>query len=302
MSKHTSFRIGGPARLYVVASSADEVVRAVTFCLDRGIPWFVYGGGSNLLVADEGFEGVLIQVANRRFEVEGTRVHAEAGAITALVARKSVEAGLKGFEWAIGVPGTIGGAVFGDAGCYGGEMKDAVVSVEAFRLADRARVTYTKEECQFGYRESRFKREPHLILQATLELSPSPDPAATKARLEEIVRTRKEKQPLEQSSCGCVFKNQEITDDLEILRRQVDVPEGMLKSKMLSAGWLIEQAGMLGASVGDMEVSLKHGNFFLNHGKARAQDVVALISRVKMKVRDELGVELHEEVQYLGFS
>jgi UDP-N-acetylmuramate dehydrogenase len=163
----------------------------VTFCLDRGIPWFVYGGGSNLLVADEGFEGVLIQVANRRFEVEGTRVHAEAGAITALVARKSVEAGLKGFEWAIGVPGTIGGAVFGDAGCYGGEMKDAVVSVEAFRLADRAHVTYTKEECQFGYRESRFKREPHLILQATLELSPSPDPAATKARLEEIVRTRK---------------------------------------------------------------------------------------------------------------
>lgn len=303
MAKHTSFRVGGPARLYVAASSSDAMLEAVQVAISIGVPFYVYGGGSNLLVSDDGFEGVVIQAANREIEVKGAHVHAEAGAITAMVARASVEAGLTGFEWAIGVPGTIGGAVYGNAGCYGGEMKDAIASVDAFRFDTAERVRLSNAECGFGYRDSLFKSVPHLILGCELALKPSPDPVASKARLEEIMQKRKESQPLGQSSAGCVFKNVEFHDpnELEILSRSVEIPESMKASGKISAGWLIDQAGLLGKSIGQVSVSKKHGNFFVNGGQARAQDILALISLVKMKVRDDLGIELHEEVQYVGF-
>ncbi len=303
MDKHTSFRVGGAARLYVVANTPDEIIQAVNVAVSLNIPWYVYGGGSNLLVNDDGYEGVVIQAANREIKIEGDVVMAEAGAITGLVARQSVAAGLGGFEWAVGVPGTIGGAVYGDAGCYGGEMRDVIVSVDAYRLRDRQRVAVTNEQCKFGYRTSMFKYEPHLIFSCTLKLKPSPDVEASKKRMEDIMQMRKEKQPLEASSAGCVFKNFDFKDEaeLDILKRSLEVPQGMIDKKQISVGWLIEQAGLMGKSVGEVEVSKKHGNFFINKGKARAQDILALISLIKMKVRDDLGIELQEEVQYVGF-
>lgn len=303
MSKRTSFRVGGEAALHVVAPTSDALVEAVVATLDLQIPFFIYGGGSNLLVSDEGFSGVMIQAANRSIRIEGNRVFAEAGAITGMVARQSVDAGLTGFEWAIGVPGTIGGAVFGNAGCYGGDMKDSVTSVEVFDLSSRQRQTFDEASCGFAYRESRFKHERVLILGCVLTLAQSPNVQASRVRMEEIMNMRKEKQPLDSSSAGCAFKNFEYRDEsaLDILRRSVDVPESMIKHKSISAGWLIDQVGMMGESVGDAQVSTKHGNFFLNKGHARAQDLLALISRVKMKVRDEFGIELQEEVQLVGF-
>lgn len=304
MNKHTSFRIGGPARLYFIANSSDEAIRVFEIAKELTIPTLTFGGGSNLLVSDDGYQGLLIQMANRTVTIEGLRVTAESGAITGLVARKSVDAGLTGFEWAIGVPGTIGGAIYGDAGCYGGEMRDAVVSIDVYRIRDGQRLTLSKAECEFGYRESLFKREPHVILGCVLELKSSADPAAGKQRMEDIMRQRKEKQPLEQSSAGCAFKNFEFTNESEVdlLRREVEVPESMLKNKSLGAGWLVDQAGLLGQAVGGVEVSLKHGNFLVNKGQARAQDVIGLISLIKRKIRDEFGIEMHEEVQYVGFE
>lgn len=303
MAKHTSFRVGGAARLYVVAATPEAMIAAIQAAKDLGIPFYVYGGGSNLLVADEGFEGVIVQAANRGIKIEGERIVVDAGAITAMVARQSVEAGLTGFEWAIGVPGTIGGAVYGDAGCYGGEMRDVIESVDAYRLSDGQRVTLTNAQCGFGYRTSFFKQEPHLIFSSVLRLVKSPDAAASKKKMEDIIAMRKEKQPLESSSAGCVFKNFEFDDEkeLEILKRHLDVPPSMMAKKQIPVGWLIDQVGMKGKSLGEVEVSSKHGNFFINKGKARAQDIVALISLVKMKVRDELGIELHEEAQFVGF-
>ncbi len=303
MAKHTSFRVGGPARLYVVAPTPDAVLKAVEAAQALSLPWYVFSGGSNLLVADAGFEGVMIQMANRAIRIDGTSVFAEAGAITAMVARLSADAGLAGFEWAVGVPGTIGGALYGDAGCYGGEMKDAVESVDAYRLRDRKRVTLTNVECGFGYRTSIFKREPHLIFSCVLRLTASADISASKKRMEDIMASRKEHQPLEASSAGCVFKNVEFTDEkeLDLLQRSLKVPPSMLEKKQISVGWLIQQAGLSGQSVGDVEVSQKHGNFFINKGKARAQDILALIHIVKTKVRDACGMELEEEVQEVGF-
>ena len=303
MAKRTSFRVGGNAKLHVTAGTAEALIEAVVAAMDLEVPFYVYGGASNLLVSDEGYEGVMIQAGNRRVTFNAERITSEAGAITGLVARQSVDAGLTGFEWAVGVPGTIGGAIYGNAGCYGGEMKDSVESVEVFDLKTRERKTLSTSECAFAYRESLFKRQPFLMLSATLVLKPSVDNAAGKARMEDIMRTRKEKQPLDASSAGCAFKNFEFENEseLDILKRSVEVPESMIKNKSISVGWLIDQAGMMGESVGDAQVSTKHGNFFLNKGQARAQDIVALISRVKMKVRDEFGIEMHEEVQYVGF-
>ncbi len=304
MAKHTSFRIGGPARLYFIANSSETAITALQVAQELEIPTMIFGGGSNMLVADEGYQGLMIQMANRAINIEGTKVTAESGAITGLVARKSVDAGLTGFEWAIGVPGTIGGAVYGDAGCYGGEMRDTLISVDAYRLGDGLRLSLSKQDCQFGYRESLFKHEPHLLLGCTLELKPAVDVTAGKQRMEDIMRQRKEKQPLEQSSAGCAFKNFEFQDEaeIELLRREVDVPESMLKNKSLGAGWLVDQAGLLGQAVGQVEVSMKHGNFLVNKGQARAQDVIGLISLIKRKIRDEFGIEMHEEVQYVGFD
>ena len=302
MSKHTNFRIGGPARLYVVANDSDALINTVRTAEDAGVPWYVFGGGSNILVADTGFEGLVIQSGLRDLKVGGDRVTAGSGVITGLVARKAAEAGLTGFEWAIGVPGTIGGAVYGNAGCYGGEMKDVIESVNAYRLSDGQRVTYTNTDCAFGYRESRFKKERHLILGCTIHL-PSGDSAVSKERMQEIVETRKEKQPLEKSSAGCAFKNIEFSDPTEIqkLRQMIEVPEEMIRSGKISSGWLIQRLGADHLSVGGISVSDKHGNFLVNVGGATAHDVLSLIQTIKEKVREAYGVELHEELQLLGF-
>lgn len=309
MAKRTSFRVGGNAKLHVTAGTSEALIEAVVAAMDLEVPYYIYGGASNLLVSDEGFEGVMIQTGNRGISIIGNQIIAEAGAITGLVARQSVDAGLTGFEWAVGVPGTIGGAIYGNAGCYGGEMKDSVESVEVFDLKTRERKTLSNRECEFAYRESLFKRQPFLMLRATLvlKLEANEDPSTSsgrgRVRMEAIMNTRKEKQPLDASSAGCAFKNFEFENEseLDILKRSAEVPESMIKNKSISVGWLIDQAGMMGESVGDAQVSTKHGNFFLNKGQARAQDIVALISRVKMKVRDEFGIEMHEEVQYVGF-
>lgn len=301
MSKHTNMRIGGPARLYVALGSADAIVQAIHAADAAKVPWYVFGGGSNLLVADEGFEGLVIQSAIRDLTIHDDRITAGSGVITALVARKAADAGLTGFEWAIGVPGTIGGAVYGNAGCYGGEMKDVVESIDAYDIARKRRVIYTNAECGFAYRESRFKKERHVLFGCTIALAPG-NATAAKARMQEIVETRKEKQPLDAASAGCAFKNYEFADlsDIAKLQSVLSVPQRMKDAKRIPAGWLVEQAGLLGASIGNMSVSQKHGNFLIQKSGATAKDAVALMQHIKQVVHEKFGVELQEEVQLLG--
>jgi UDP-N-acetylmuramate dehydrogenase len=302
MAVHTYLKIGGPARLYVVVTTADELVKAVETAKANAIPWYVFGGGSNLLVSDDGYQGVVIQAGLRGMSVQGAKVTAQAGDFTGAVARAAVEAGLTGFEWGVGVPGTMGGAVYGNAGCFGGEMKDVVETVDAFDVTKGARVSLTNAECGFGYRDSRFKREPHLILGATLVLVPG-DATVAKAKLDGIMSKRKDTQPQGAFSAGCLFKNYDFKDEseLDILRREDEVPADMLAVKRIGAGWLIDKLGLKGKAIGKAQISPVHGNFLVNQGGARAQDVLALSSYVKMKVRDELGILLEDEVQYLGF-
>ncbi len=304
MSKHTNMRIGGPAELYLTATDADELADAVEMANKETIPFYVFGGGSNLLVSDEGYKGLIIQIGFRDVKVREKTVIVDAGAITSAVARQSVTEGLEGLEWAGTLPGTIGGAVYGNSGCWGGEMKDVVVTVDAIKLADNKRVVYPNAQCRFGYRDSLFKHEPHIILRATLGLKTATDPASVKARMDEYAAQRKQSQPFTESSAGCMFKNFTFQDESELERLKNDVkeiPPEMLAKKSISAGWLVAQIGMKGERIGDAEISDKHGNFILNLGNARAQDVLMLTSKAKMKIRDEYNIMLEDEVELVGF-
>jgi UDP-N-acetylmuramate dehydrogenase len=296
-------KIGGTARLFVVANSSDELLAAVKASKQIGIPFYVFGGGSNMLVSDEGYEGVLIQAGNRRFRFEGTRLSAEAGCFSGMLAREAVKAGLEGFEWGVGVPGTIGGATYGNAGCFGGEMKDVVESVRAYSVVDDREVTYTNAECQFAYRESRFKHEPHVILETTLLLREG-DQAEAQRKLDEVMAKRKDTQPQGAFTAGCLFKNFEYQEESSLDRatRELEIPAEMRAAKRIPAGWLIDKLGLKGKTIGKAQVSPVHGNFLVNLGGASANDVIQLSSYVKMKVRDELGLLLEDEVQYVGFE
>ncbi|MBU2566885.1 UDP-N-acetylmuramate dehydrogenase [Patescibacteria group bacterium] len=304
MSKHTNLRIGGPAKLFYAADTVEDLIDALQIARREQIPWYVFGGGSNMLVSDDGFDGLMIQIAFRDIKMRSKSVTADAGAITASLARQTVEAGLSGLEWAVGIPGTVGGAVFGNSGAWGGEIKDTLVSVDCIDLATMKQIVYPNAVCSFGYRDSRFKHEPHIILRATFGLKPAEDSTKLTTRMNEIMNERKEKQPTDNPSAGCIFKNFVFKDESEIekLKNEVkDIPVEMLDRKSLSAGWLVSQSGMKGERIGDAQISEKHGNFIINLGNARAQDILMLTSKVKMKIRDEYNILLEDEVQLAGF-
>ncbi|MBI4142880.1 UDP-N-acetylmuramate dehydrogenase [Candidatus Uhrbacteria bacterium] len=307
MSRHTNFRIGGPARYYVEARTPEDVRAAVDFARGANASWFVLGGGSNTLVSDVGFDGLVIQTAMRDVRIDGARVVAGAGAITAAVARQAGDAGLTGFEWAVSLPGTIGGAVRGNAGCFGGEMKDVVEHVRVFQVASRESpvVSMTNAECVFRYRHSIFKEHPEwIVLEATLSLR-SGDPVASRAKMEEYLVRRKTKQPLERPSAGCLFTNVlEHELDEPTLARLDAVTDGawhaVAHDGQIPTGWLVHHVGCAGLRVGNAMISEKHGNFVINLGSATAADVLTLADTVRSRVAETFGITLHEEVQRLG--
>ena len=304
LAKHVNFRIGGPADAYLEAKTTADAVDAIRIARRQHVPWVIIGGGSNVLVADAGFRGLVVQTAFRGWRQEGNRVTADAGVLSAFLARATVDAGLTGFEWAVGLPGTIGGAVRGNAGCFGNETKDHVETIRIYDANADAERLMTWAECKFKYRDSIMKHmnPPPLVLDVTLTLAPG-DKKAGKARLDEIVRTRKEKQPHDAASAGCMFKNVVLNgkEDLWKLRQETDIPSDFMEEKSIAAGWLIDQADLKGTKVGDAEVSDKHGNFCVNRGNATADQVMQLVSLIKTKIRNRFGVQLEEEVQLIGF-
>lgn len=309
MRLHTNFRIGGPARYYIEARTAAEVEHVVRAATESGVPWFVLGGGSNTLVSDAGFDGLVIQMAMREIRVDTQQVIAGAGAITAAVARQAAEAGLTGFEWAASVPGTVGGAVRGNAGCFGGETKDAVQDVRVLHLQNGEWRTenYRNADCDFRYRHSFFKEHPEVIILEVTFVFERGDPAVCRERLEEFLARRKAKQPLERPSAGCLFTNVEerllAPEQLAQLDRATDGAwRTVAHDGQIPTGWLIERAGLKGHRVGNVMVSEKHGNFVINLGEGTAADVARLSADVRARIRDTFGIELREEVHRLGFS
>ena len=301
MSNHTTYRIGGPADFYLEVKTVDEVKSALAAAKEDGIPVFILGGGSNILVSDDGIRGLVVAPALRKMEISDKRVYAEAGAVSTLFARLASEAGLVGLEWAAGLPGTIGGAIRGNAGGYGSAMGDMVASVDAVDLRNGRQMNLNKDQCVFGYRESIFKKEPYFILGASFLLKHG-DKDALVNKMNEIVATRNVKNPKGVGSAGCVFRNFEFSSAESLSEKlKAKLPAQYLEWKKIPAAWLIELLGLKGKTIGKAQISEEHTNFFVNTGGATASEVRELIAYAKMKVRDEFGIQLQEEIQYVGF-
>jgi UDP-N-acetylmuramate dehydrogenase len=300
MSKHTNFRIGGPAKWFVEVRSIEELQAVMRLAHKQNIKTFVFGGGSNILVNDKGFDGIAIKIAMRTYDIHGTSVRADAGVLSAALARATANAGLKGMTWAISLPGTVGGGVRGNAGCFGGEMKDHLVSARVLR--DGEIIELRGEQLAFGYRESVIKHSDDIVLDATFELEEG-DTTELKMELDDKLVKRKNSQPLDAGSAGCLFKNYDVMTDEEMqrIKKKLDLPIEMKSARRISAGWLIDKLGLKGMQIGGAKISDVHGNFVVNTSKAKADDVVQLLAFVKTRARNEFGIQLMEEVQLIGF-
>jgi UDP-N-acetylmuramate dehydrogenase len=239
-------------------------------------------------------------MAMRTSDIQGTRVRVDAGVLSSALARVTAHAGLKGLTWAISLPGTVGGGIRGNAGCFGGEMKDRLVSIQVLREGEILQIP--REELAFSYRESAIKHSNDIILSAIFELEEG-NAQELKAELDDLLMKRKISQPLDAGSAGCLFKNYEVHDqnELQSLMGKLAVPPEMISARRISAGWLIDTLGLKGTRMGDAKISEVHGNFVVNTGSATADEVVQLIALIKTRARNEFGIQLQEEVQYVGF-
>ncbi len=311
----TTFKIGGPARFFIEARNQAELEEALEYARENGLDFFVLGGGSNLLVSDNGFEGMVIKLQIVNCKLQVNKIECGAGANLMTVVKKSAEQGLSGLEWAGGIPGTIGGAVRGNAGAFGGEMSQLVENVKVLEISNWffkdkklkpkfqnknfVLKNFTNKQCQFAYRESIFKKNKNLIiLSATLSLR-SGNKEEIKKKIQEIISSRAFKQT-KKFSAGSFFINPKV-DNLELIRRFETEKKTKSRDGKLPAGWLIEEAGLKGKKIGGAQVSNENGNFLINTGRATAEDVIILASLIKQKIRSRFGVQLIEEIQYLGF-
>ena len=280
MSRHTSFQIGGPAEIFVQPATGDEVRQAICLAKEEQIPFFVVGNGSNLLVSDDGFRGMIVQIGRnlQEISVEDNVIYAQAGALLSRVARTALEHGLTGMEFAAGIPGSLGGAVAMNAGAYGGEMKDILKDVEVLTPDGEIKIL-SLEELDLSYRHSCIFENDYIVLSVHLHLDQG-DKTVIRNRMDELARARREKQPLEYPSAGSTFKR----------------PAGYF------AGALIQDAGLKGYTVGGAQVSEKHSGFVVNRGGATAEEVLFLIKQVQKKVKSRFGVTMEPEVRMVGFT
>lgn len=278
MGKHTSFKVGGPARYFITPGSAQELEAVLLICKEVELPVCVMGNGSNLLVKSDGFDGAVIQIGGRYtdYSVEGDTITVEAGMPLARLAKIAADHGLTGLEFASGIPGTVGGAVTMNAGAYGGEIADVIESVIVVD-EDGDGFSLPVKKLELGYRTSAVMTNHYIVLEATFKLKYDAKDSIFE-RMEEFTRRRREKQPLEYPSAGSTFKR----------------PEGYF------AGKLIEDAGLRGYQVGGAQVSEKHCGFVINRDHATVDDILALMDDVIRKVKETSGVTLEPEVRIIG--
>ncbi|MBT5823611.1 UDP-N-acetylmuramate dehydrogenase [Candidatus Peregrinibacteria bacterium] len=275
LGQYGTFQIGGPADYFLEAKSVEELKDGLKWAEEKNLPYFVFGMGSNLLFDDEGFRGLVIRVKTAEIEVKGEEIHADAGVLAAVLVMEAAKAELTGLEEWNGLPGTVGGAVFGNAGCFGVETKDVLKSAEIFVPGEGAS-DVPVEFFEFGYRESKLKREPAVVLRAVFELKKG-ETGEILAKMDKIMRDRAGKQPAGLTT-GSFFKN---------------------PSPEKPAGMLIDQAGLKGHVHGAMQISDQHANFFFNRGGATAADVRGICEFVQGKVEEKFGIKLEPELIFV---
>ncbi len=296
----TSFRLGGEAKYFVDVKTVEELKEALTFAKEKKVDFYVMAGGTNLLISDNGYEGLIIRMKISQAQVTDGLVDITAGTPLIKVVNFSAENGFADIEALAGVPGTFGGAVRGNAGAFGTEIGNHIDEVTALDANTLEIVKFKKDQCDFSYRSSVFKKNKNLIvLSATLKLTPA-DIAVCKAKVMETVMGRTKKGLQGAKSAGSYFMNPKIED--ENLLKEFEQEKGVpARNKVVPAGWIIEKAGLRGKTIGGAQVSENHTNYIINTGQGTAENVIMLVSYVKQQVRDQFGIQLVEEVNYLGF-
>jgi UDP-N-acetylmuramate dehydrogenase len=291
---HTTFRIGGPADFFVVAKTADQLVTALRVGHEAGLPVFLLGGGSNLLVSDEGFRGLVIRNGADGIQFDGTAVHVECGADFLETIYRCRDEDLAGLEFAAGIPGSVGGALYGNAGCYGEDIGSYTIECTIATFDGTCVETLPAAWFEFAYRDSRLKREPRVLLSALLRLRDG-DRADSQKIIDEKLEVRRVKHPQwrVEPTAGSYFKN---------LPPDWQVPGAKLSpgTRRVAAGQLLDECDCRGLRVGDAMVYAKHANIIVNAGRASARDVLVLAEEMKRRVREKFDVDLHEEVMFLG--
>jgi UDP-N-acetylmuramate dehydrogenase len=307
LSRYAVFKIGGPARFFAVAKNKDEVIEALRFAKEKSVPFFLLGAGSNILVSDVGFPGLIIKNELNAISADETTgvIRADAGVSMPRLVAEAAKHGVDGFEWGIGIPGTVGGSVRGNAGAFGKEIKDTLVSVSVYDTKTREEKIFMNSDCAFKYRDSIFKRKPELIIFSAIFRGEKGDKKAIQKRIVEISAVRSKTQDIGAQCAGCIFKNPEWPADAKVrarlLKKFPDLAQ-FQDRETIPAGYLIDRAGMKGKRIGNVEISESHANYITNEGGATADEVMQLIARIKECVEKTYGVMLKEEIQRVGFD
>jgi UDP-N-acetylmuramate dehydrogenase len=284
LKDYTTYKIGGPAKYFFVAENKEGLIFALEFAKKNRLPVFILAGGSNLLVSDKGFKGLVIQIRNSKFEIRNfSEVYVGAGTALNDLANFCLKNNLTGLEWAAGVPGTAGGAVFGNAQAFGKRMSDLIKEVEVLDAKSLEIRRLSKKQCEFSLKNSLFKKNKDLIIISVVLDLANGDRKEIEEKIKELLTYRKNNHPLNFPSAGSVFVNPEA------------------KGGVIRAGELIEKVGLKGKRIGGAEISEKHANFIINLGNAKATDVLKLIKLAKEKVKKIFGIELEQEIQQVGF-
>lgn len=280
LKKFNTFKIGGKARYFFVAIKKEELIKSVNLANDFKLPFFVLGNGSNLLISDKGFKGLVIKLQVTGYKLQGNKIYAKAGISLGQLVSIALKNNLTGLEWAIGIPGNLGGAIYGNAGAFDQSMSNIIKEVEVYDVKNKETKILKNKNCQFDYRESIFKKKRNLIIISAILNFKKGNEKKIRQKIRKYLIHRLKTQPLDFPSIGSIFKN----------------PKGFFAAE------LIEKCGLKGKKIGDVKISEKHANFIINLGKGKARDVIKLINIIKKKVKEKFGIILEEEIIYLGFK
>lgn len=294
LSKYTSFNIGGSAKYFVQIEKIEQLNDALEFAKQKNIKYFIFGEGTNLLVSDQGYDGLIIKLELVDIGIDQKKIFCSAGVKLKNLIQYSIKNDLSGLEELAGIPGSVGGAIWANAGAFRKDISMYVKSVDVLRNGKV--LNLKKEQCKFAYRDSIFKKNDDIILNVIIELEKG-NQKQSKQKISEILKKRNCSQPLKYPSAGCIFQNFEFESGFVF---NYEIPQEFVERKSIPAAWLIDQAGLKGKTIGGAQVSEVHANFIINLNKATAQDVLDLIGLVKKIVKSKFGAELKEEIIYLS--
>ena len=304
LAPYTTFKIGGLAKFFAVVKNEEELKEVCLWAKGENVPIFILGGGSNVLFSDNGFNGLVVKILNSEFLVHNSEIYADAGLLLANLLTEAVKLGLTGFEWAIGIPGTVGGAVCGNTGAFGEDVSGCVHGVRVFNCADSSISDFNKDQCDFYYRGSIFHNNSNLIILGAEFILKEGEGGAIRKKIKENAKQRMESFKPNYNCAGCFFKNIEwkkkgINKDY-LLKNFPELKQFADKPK-ISVGFLIDHMGLKNKRIGDAIVSNDHAGFILNLGNAKAEHVMMLVSMIKQRVYNKYGFSLEEETRLVGF-